>query len=229
MLTAPLRITVQICHDKDHFAALVDTGASRSIVNKSFVTASAKHGYQVVPKATTLFDTMGQDVGSNGTLVAQFRFAKLETDSVITHRFQVIQDSKDAIVIGRDFLRALGITINFRDQTIHWDEQCLQVNTGGNEGLTTRLLDTDFVKEYKELADSSVSPKELAPDHLPLEVLKRYMDLLEHYHQLYDGHFGRIRLMITSYHLPLSTNQYTQSRIPFHTAKKMHPRQRSNG
>lgn len=41
--TAPLRVTVQIRHDKEKFAALLDTGTSRSIVNKSFVLASAKH------------------------------------------------------------------------------------------------------------------------------------------------------------------------------------------
>lgn len=46
------------------------------------------------------------------------------------HRFQVIEDSKDAMVIGRDFLRALGITINFSNQTVQWDEHCLQINTG---------------------------------------------------------------------------------------------------
>ena len=72
--TAPVRVTVRLRHDKEHFAALLDTGASKRIVNKSFVLASAKHGYNVVPQVTTVFETMSQDVTSSGTIVARFLF-----------------------------------------------------------------------------------------------------------------------------------------------------------
>lgn len=71
--TAPLRTTAQIRHDKETFAALLGTGASGSIVNKSFVLASTKHGYKVVPQVTTVFETMGHIVKSSWIIVARFR------------------------------------------------------------------------------------------------------------------------------------------------------------
>ena len=92
---------MRIRHNKANIAALLDTVASKSIGNKSFVLTRAKHGYKVVPQATNVFTTMGQDVTSGGTIIAQFRFTKRKADSFITHRFQVIEDSKDATVIGR--------------------------------------------------------------------------------------------------------------------------------
>lgn len=84
----------------------------------------------MVPQVTKVFETMGQDVTSRRTIVARFRFPKLKADSVVTHRFQVSEDCKDAMVIGRE-----------------WDEHCLQVNIGGVDGTKSETLDTESVEE----------------------------------------------------------------------------------
>ena len=107
--SAPLRIIVQLRRDKKkQFDALLDTGAPKCIVNQSFVETRAKHGYCVEPSTSTC-----QEVSSSGTPVAQFHFVKLETVSIITHRFQFIEDSKDTMVIGRYLLQTLGLIIKF--------------------------------------------------------------------------------------------------------------------
>lgn len=114
----------------------------------------------------------------------------------------MIADSKDAMVICRELLSALGITITFSDQTVQWDERCLQVNTGGMNGIKSDTLDTEYAEEYKELSNSGVDPKELVPNHLTAELFISYMELLENNPHLYDDHLGRMRF--DDYILPLS-------------------------
>ena len=48
--------------------------------------------------------------------MARFHFVKLKADSIITQCIQVIEDSKDAMVTGRDLLQTLGLIINFQEQ-----------------------------------------------------------------------------------------------------------------
>lgn len=64
------------------------------------------------------------------------------------------------------------------------------------------MLDTEYVEEYKELADSAVDPKELLLNHLTAELTMSYMELLEKNRHLYDRHLGRMRF--DYYILPLS-------------------------
>ena len=80
------------------------------------MATSAKHGYCVEPSTSTVFETIGQEASSSGALVSQFHFVKLKADSIITHRFPVIEDSKDAMVTRRDLLQTLGLIINFQEQ-----------------------------------------------------------------------------------------------------------------
>uniref|UniRef100_M4BMD1 Uncharacterized protein n=1 Tax=Hyaloperonospora arabidopsidis (strain Emoy2) TaxID=559515 RepID=M4BMD1_HYAAE len=69
------------------------------------------------------------------------------------------------MVIGRDSLQTLGLIINFQEQTVQWDEQCLKIWTGKHVKATypaTRYAE----EEFKELADSAAEPNDLLPDHL---------------------------------------------------------------
>ena len=93
---------------------------------KYCVLSCDRNGYKVVPHGATVFEIMGHLVASSETITAQFCLAKQTGDSVIIQRFQEIEDGKDAIFISQDLLRALGITIIFREHTIEWDAQCLK-------------------------------------------------------------------------------------------------------
>lgn len=73
--------------------------------------------------------------------MVQFVFPKLKADSVVTHRFEVIKDSSDAMVIGRDLISALGLILNFKGKVVQWDECSLVLNTGRND--TTSATDEE--------------------------------------------------------------------------------------
>ncbi|POM79178.1 Pol protein [Phytophthora palmivora] len=138
--------------------------------------------------------------------MVQFIFFTLNTGSVITHRFEVIEVSHDAMVIGGDIMNALGLVLDFKDKIVQWDEYRYRLNTG--RGGTTRDAsgtdedqENEHADEIKEIADG-VEPEQLLPDLLDTKLAQRYLDLLIEHRKLYDGHLGRMRF--EDYLIPLS-------------------------
>ena len=84
------------------------------------MSANIKHESKLAP-SSAMFKTVGGDVTSIGSTVVQFHFPKLNPTSTITHRFEVINDSQDEMVIGRDIMDSLGIVLNFKDKVVQWD------------------------------------------------------------------------------------------------------------
>ena len=64
-----------------------------------------------------MFKTVGGDVTSIGSTVVQFHFPKLNPTSTITHRFEVIIDSQDEMVIECDLMDSLKIVLNFKHKS----------------------------------------------------------------------------------------------------------------
>ncbi|OWZ20899.1 hypothetical protein PHMEG_0004627 [Phytophthora megakarya] len=115
--SAPLRITVWLRRGGDTFKALLDSGASKSIINKETLASNVKAGRRFIPASPTVFDTRNGSVTSNGTIVAQFLFPDLKTSTIITHRVEVINDSRDTMIIIRDIMNELGLILNFKDKS----------------------------------------------------------------------------------------------------------------
>ncbi|OWZ03089.1 Pol Polyprotein [Phytophthora megakarya] len=202
--SAPLRITVRLRRGGKTFEALLDSGASKSIINKETLASNVKAGRRFIPTSPTVFNTMNGSVTSNGTIVAQFLFPDLKCDTIITHRFEVINDSKDTMIIGRDIMNELGLILNFKDKVVQWDDCFLRLNTGrsNSRGATDEMEDHEFPDETKEIFSSSVKPEDLLPDSLHGEMAANYLALLIKHQTLYDGHLGRMRF--NDYEIPLS-------------------------
>jgi hypothetical protein len=216
---APLRVEVQLRRGS-RFTALLDTGASRSIINQSVLQANIDSGRKLVPSSPRVFETVGGEISSHGTSMVQFRFSKLKPDAIVTHRFEVIPDSKDGLVIGRDLMNSLGIVIDFKNQTVQWDDATLRVNTGRDGHATTSEVDDpdrEFADETKELADCAVKPTHLLPQQLEGALAQQYLALLEAHASLYDGHLGRMRF--DDYVLPLSPDYKPVHAKPYPIAK----------
>ncbi|KAG6611434.1 Pol Polyprotein [Phytophthora cinnamomi] len=192
---APLRIAVKLRRSRESFQALLDSGASKSVINKTTLDANVQLGRKLIPASPTVFNTMSGKVNSNGTTVAQFLFPQLKADTIITHRFEVIDDSSDAMIIGRDIMNELGLILNFKDRVVQWEDCFLSLNTGRSTTKpdTDKQDDLEFPEEAKEAADNAVKPEELLPEHLQGKLAANYLALLTAYQTLYDGHLGRMK------------------------------------
>ena len=103
---------------------------------------------------------MSGTVTSSGSTVAQFTFSYLRSDTAITHRFEVISDCTDGMIVGRDLMNALGLILNFKEKLIMWEDCQLQLNTG--QGTTLAELndqhDHEVPEEAKDASNNAVSP-----------------------------------------------------------------------
>ena len=120
-------------------------------------------------------------VTSSGSTVAQFTFPQLRTDTFITHRFEVMNDCTDAMIVGRDLMNALGLILDFKEKLIQWDDCQLQSNTGQSTTLAELddQHDHEVPEEAKDASDNAVSPEQLVPtDILDENLQQQYRSLL---------------------------------------------------
>jgi predicted aspartyl protease len=119
-----MRIAVNIMGSNKEITALVDTGASKSIVS----TAIIKNLTSQIKPSSTNFEIVNGSVKSLGTFEIRFNLPTLKRKAIITHQFELIKKSSDEMIIGRDLLSTLGIVINFKDKTIEWDGNVVAFN-----------------------------------------------------------------------------------------------------
>ena len=104
---------VKLHRTHDAIEALIDSIASKSIVNVATLDSIVKMGRQYVTSSPTVFDAMRGAAPSNGTVVTQFCFPQLKSDTIIMHQLEVITFSSDNMVIGRDVMNALRLVLIF--------------------------------------------------------------------------------------------------------------------
>ena len=59
---------------------------------------------------------MSGTVIASGSIVTQFTFPQLRHDTVITQRFEVINDCTEAMILGRELMNALGLVLDFKEK-----------------------------------------------------------------------------------------------------------------
>ena len=124
---------------------------------------------------------MSEMVTSSVSTVAQFTFSQLRSDTVITHRFEVMNDCTDAMIVGRDLMNALGLILDFKEKIIQWDDCQLQLNTEQSTPLAEPddQHDHEFPEEAKDASDNAVSSEQLVPtDILDENLQQQYRSLL---------------------------------------------------
>ncbi|KAI9997218.1 hypothetical protein PInf_000654 [Phytophthora infestans] len=116
----------------------------------------------------------------------QFNVPTLKASSVITHRFEVIKDSRDALVIGRKVLNALGLIPNFNDNIYRLNAGRTGVDCDASD-LKEPQVDA-FLNASNEAADNAIKPEDLLPDHLDEDLAQQYLQLLVKHQHYYDPH-----------------------------------------
>ncbi|ETN00828.1 hypothetical protein PPTG_24188 [Phytophthora nicotianae INRA-310] len=144
---------------------------------------------------------------------------ELSYGSRITHQFEVIGNTRDGMVIGRDLLSELGIIVNFRDGMVEWNGNTVSVSTGQKvsnpdkppkKQLPVELKEVGIAEEVKEINDTSVKPKEMIGDEeIDQVTYEKVVKLLNVFETLYKEHLGKMKM--PDYVLPV-----TESFKPVH-------------
>jgi hypothetical protein len=101
---------------------LLDSGASDSIIRKRYV----RHLKQKFKDNEIIYEVAGGDFSTNKEVKVRFSLPDFKDSKIITHKFQIDESKDDGIgydaIIGRDLMIAMGITLNFKDEVIEWDQ-----------------------------------------------------------------------------------------------------------
>uniref|UniRef100_A0AAV1T6Z9 Peptidase A2 domain-containing protein n=1 Tax=Peronospora matthiolae TaxID=2874970 RepID=A0AAV1T6Z9_9STRA len=160
---APLRIKVQLKNANINFEALLDSGASMSIINQKNLQANVQLGRKKSHRRPSFRRKMVRNSGEEPRCYS----------------------------INRDIITSLGIVLNFKENVVQWDGHYAHLNTGVSRSF--EVSDYESLEESKEIAESAVRPEELMPDTLPNSLVDEYHQLLRDNMSLYDGHLGRMR------------------------------------
>jgi hypothetical protein len=189
---------------------LLDSGASASIFNIKYLNK-----LRLKRNQTTTWTTAAGNFTTSRTTEVQFTMPELYDDRVIEWKVHVAKDtgSYDA-VIGRDLLRELGITLNFKDSTVTWDDSTIHMRS-----QRSRAANAYFIRDSKELEDSTTRVKRILDakyekadlvatvsncKHLETNEQSTLITLLSKYETLFDGTLGK--WTGDPYHIELKPN-----------------------
>jgi len=128
-------------------------------------------------------------------------FPELSETKIITWKLHVFKNTlKYDLIIGRDLLQALGILLDFKNQTITWDEITIPMKDPeasmeeGYEIHESLVLyeATERTKQILEAKYEAVTPQQIVDGcvHLKEEEKEELLLLLESFKDLFDGSLG---------------------------------------
>jgi predicted aspartyl protease len=189
---------------------LLDSGASASIFNMKYLSK-----LRLKRNQTTTWTTAAGNFTTSCTTKVQFTMPELYDDRVIEWIVHVAKDTGhyDA-VIGRDLLRELGITLNFKDNTVKWDDSTIHMRS-----QTSNAANAYFIRDSTELEDSTTRVKRILDakyekadldatvsncKHLEPNQKSTLLTLLKKYEPMFDGTLGK--WTGDPYHIELKPN-----------------------
>ena len=184
-------------YNKTHVKILLDSGASVSIVNNSYA-----RGNKNIPKSyTCMWSTMAGTFNTSSLTELNIKLPELNHTAMITTEFHVTNaKSNYDLIFGRDLLRELGINLNFKNNTMSWQDifipmkpvDCLKkVHFAIQEPKSVQNA-TNRIKQILdakyEKADLKQITKELS--YLDKNKQQLLLKLLQKYESMFDGSLG---------------------------------------
>jgi len=182
---------------------LLDSGASKTIVNKNIVRKLkiCKN------KSQTVFNTPGGNLITTRNCKVLFCLPELNASRIIEWTCQVNEGKATNydMIIGRDLLEELGIDIKFSTGTIDWDEAKQSMR---NPSVTQKeaflaedtegKLSIQASERMKSILDAKYEKADLHTEvnkcvHLTPDQQQSLLTLLRMYESLFDGTLGRWR------------------------------------
>jgi len=164
---------------------LLDLGASSSIISYELV-----HNLRLKECTKSTWATAAGTLGTNQKAKVEFMFPELSETKIITWKLHIFKNTlKYNLIIGRDLLQALGILLDFKNQTITWDEITIPMKDPeasmeeGYEIHESLVLyeATERTKQILEAKYEAVTPQQIVDGcvHLKEEEKEKLLLLLE--------------------------------------------------
>ena len=181
--------------------ALVDSGATESIINKNVT----KHLVIVRNKKPKCWTTAAGLVETSTKTKATFSLPELHANREVTKSLHIVDTglSRYKMIIGRDLITKLGLDVRGSDLSISWDEGAIpwrdmDTTEAADAFLTVDQSPQPFKREVNRMTGileakyKKADLKKIASDatHLTNGEQKALYNLLDKYENLFDGTLG---------------------------------------
>jgi transposase InsO family protein len=160
------RIAIDLCNHQ--LLALVDTGATVSVISADYAALLPTHLYPQTPVNTSLLSVNGSNVEVSAVVTLPIKLF----DYSLSHTFYISPSVKREIILGHDFLLPNGVILDFSNQVFIIANHFVPMVTTGDHSINAVSHKT------------SLSPDQLQQVH----------SLLMKYAGLHDGKPGRTQL-----------------------------------
>ena len=175
--------------------ALLDSGASESLVTKQYATKLKKI------KSNRDWSTPNGSMSTNHMVRGQFTLPELQDNQLIEWNLHVADTlgSYD-MILGRDVLEFIGLDISFKYKEVTWDQVSIPFKDKDATPLDAYHIDdpeclmTDNDR-LKKILEAKYKPTDLMDvcsnqNQLEKEQQKQLFQLLDSYRELFDGSLG---------------------------------------
>jgi len=175
--------------------ALLDSGASSSVVDKKFTKK-----LRVKKGEAVQWNTPGGVMTTNQRVKVQFTIPELQDDKLIEWNVHVKEDLNSFdMILGRDILQFLGIDILFSQERIEWQQATIpfkHYEATPEESYYIDDKDSIDGARVKKILDAKYEAADLkkictSQSQLHVEQQQKLLSLLETYHHLFDGTLGK--------------------------------------
>ena len=178
---------------------LLDSGASQSIINQNILSPKIL----IKQDNSTTWNTVAGSFFTKYKAKVSFKLPSLHETRVIETKMHVTPKlEKYDMIIGRELLQELGLTLNFGDKTIVWDTAIAPMKNINSNNLMDFVSNeqdskavaeaTDRIKKIIEAKYEAANLQEVvsSSDHLDKYQQKQLLQVLTKYQSLFDGTLG---------------------------------------
>jgi transposase InsO family protein len=178
--------------------ALVDSGASSSVVRKNLVKNLRSYTHDSPTRWTTAAGQVRTNHRANVTFMLP-EFSDTKTVQWAMHVFQ--NDINYDIIIGRDLLVEMGMIIDFNEKHIMWNDVAVPMRrSNANIKRDFYIQESEAIKaaekRIERILDAKYEPADLdkiveESSHLDDQEKLQLREVLEEYKTLFDGTLGK--------------------------------------